>query len=88
MLLYFGGHTISANSMDPPKLNGTIRLHQDKESIDGKKNVEMFFLFVTLLPTCTGVVAVMCEKFDLPGWQILSCDDFFIFSSKMTREMY
>ena len=48
----------------------------------------MFFLFVTflkselwmkVLPTCKGIVAVIkppvtWEKFDLPGWQILSRD--------------
>ena len=83
MLLYFGGHTISA---DRPKLNGTIELHQDEESIE--VNLEMFFLFVSVkvLPTCTGIVAVIkppvtWEKFDLPGWQILSC-----YRAKIERE--
>ena len=46
MLLYFGGHTISANRMAPKNLNGTIGLHQDNESIE--VNLEMFFLFVSV----------------------------------------
>ena len=46
MLLYFGGHTIRANRMAPQKLNGTIGLHQDKESIE--VNLEIFFLFVSV----------------------------------------
>ena len=70
MLLYFGGHTISANRtrMAPQKLNGTIGLHQDKESIE--VNLEMFFLFVSVKSelckfypgTFTGIVAVRASN--------------------------
>lgn len=74
----FWGLYDQRKSYGPPKLNGTIELHQNKESIE--VNLEMFFLLVSVkvLPTCTGIVAVITppvtwEKFDLPGWQILSC---------------
>ena len=68
---------ISANSMAPQNSTESYSIRIKNLLIE--KNVEMFFLFVTLLPTCTGVVAVIkppvtCDKFDLPGWQILSCD--------------
>ena len=62
------------------KLNGAIGLHYDKESIDRSKpgNILPFChslkseLWMKLLPTCTGIIAVIkspvtWEKFDLPG---------------------
>ena len=88
MSLYFWGHTISANLMAPKnstELLDSIRVKNRSIEV----NLEMFFLFITLwnqknkwkkvLPTCTGTVAVIkppvtWEKFDLPGWQILSYD--------------
>ena len=81
MLLYFGGHTISANRINgPQKLNGAIGLHLDTESNDRSKpgNVLPFChslkseLLMKRLPTCTGIIAVFKapvtrEKLDLPG---------------------
>ena len=87
MLLYFGGYTINVNRMAPKnstELLDSIRIKN--RSI--KVKLEMFFLFVTLCNQNhewkfypRAVVYCCCNqggsnmgKFDLPGWQILSCD--------------
>ena len=80
-----GDHTIRANRMAPKnsmELSDSLRIKNGSIEV----NLEMFFLFVgvkselwvNVLPTCTGIVAVIkppltWEKFDLPEWQILSC---------------
>ena len=80
-----GGHTIRSNRMAPKnsmELSDSLRIKNRSIEV----NLEMFFLFVSVkselwvnvLPTCTGIVAVIkppltWEKFDLPEWQILSC---------------
>ena len=65
MLLYFGGHTISANRIyGPQKLNGAIGLHLDTESNDRSKpgNVLPFSLFEirTINETFTHVHGYYC----------------------------